>query len=1277
MAEPIIEQDGVKLRDPEDFDSLRKDIFDGVKEEMASSFPKSYGGVRLEVHDLDYEGPEDWDYAAQRKALMHDDFLARKLRGTVRLVDEATGEVLDERRQSLMRVPWLTQRGTFVHGGNDWKTVMQSRLVPGPYTRRMENGGLETHFQPKPGTGRSFRLSFDPASSQYHLGVQSSSLHLYSLLRDMGHDDGDLEERWGSAVLQANASKYDSKVLPRAYKHLVPSWKQEAGVSREGMAEAVREALGRTEVNAAVARRTLPNWFDRTKSASWAARQAGAAAARIFFEKAASEMHFRPDFRPSDLLRARLEDHIGLRAEARLLATKRAAVAVDLDGTLAERPKGEFDPEVVGDPVPKMMERVRKWIDEGREVVIFTARAASPKNIPPVKKWLKEQGLPDLKVTCRKTPDLEELWDDRARQVKIDTGELVKGAAEVPHVELGERKSTYWICPHCKEEIHEKGSFLKDAQDLFLSGEAERPYIHVHSACGGEFIPPPPTPEEQAWLERLKSARVLPPVALVFEEKFEKEANRALFRFLGEALKPKKQILGRAVTANMPKVFKPAPKGDIALSVDLIHKTPRPYHAVSWSFVNEALRGMGVGRKLYGDAIRDAFTQYYRGAGPRYFVSDPTGRTSAEAAALWRGLAKRKYPVREKPDFGLVDQMSFGDTKKPAIPEFGIDLEDMKSFYKDAAWAEKEAELDEHELLEVAEFLNKEADAELPLGVPHSELSERVLKFVTQAEARLEKSAKLSPEKLQAARAVTDEPKSHAQAEAGNYAKGTLWWNGLRIKIENPKGSTRKGLNPDGTVSWKCRMHSDYGYVSGTRGKDGDEFDVFIGPQLNSEIVFVVDQVDQKTGEFDEHKAVLGCHTEEEARELYLKNYEDGWKIGPVRSMTFPQFKAWLRKGKRVKPLSGEGTVKMASHKDGFDPDLDSEEMQEAYDAVYGGTKPRLASMDEWPGKWMPPGSDSLGWINWYRGYLEGTRTDDDDRQIKRWKAFKARHGAAFKKNPTPRRAFALRYWAIDPLKLIEDPEEREEFKGRMEDYRAKETERWMREKTATLTRTELQALVSFLNSRHGAGIPLDATVSQMEEAVARFVGADDSEVSALLGAAEVATKSASERKGCLMADIPLNDTVRIVRWVQDNVPEADLASDGIERESHVTVLYGFSPGVTHKDVKPHLPDEVSFRLGRIKRFPANDRRPDSDVLVLEVESEGLTSLHETLCDAMGDRVQKTYKDYTPHLTLAYVKPGACKGLDGHARFDGEVYVCDRMSFSSAGGKSRITLKTR
>ncbi len=99
-------------------------------------------------------------------------------------------------------------------------------------------------------------------------------------------------------------------------------------------------------------------------------------------------------------------------------------IGVDLDGTLAEY-NGWRGMEHVGKPIPLMMDRVRNWLDQGITVKIFTARAGIPEQVPYIKKWLKDNGLPELDITNVKDFAMIELWDDRCIQVEINTGKII------------------------------------------------------------------------------------------------------------------------------------------------------------------------------------------------------------------------------------------------------------------------------------------------------------------------------------------------------------------------------------------------------------------------------------------------------------------------------------------------------------------------------------------------------------------------------------------------------------------------------------------------------------------------------------------------------------------------------------------------------------------------------------------------------------------------------------------------------------------------------------
>lgn len=159
-------------------------------------------------------------------------------------------------------------------------------------------------------------------------------------------------------------------------------------------------------------------------------------------------------------------------------------------------------------------------------------------------------------------------------------------------------------------------------------------------------------------------------------------------------------------------------------------------------------------------------------------------------------------------------------------------------------------------------------------------------------------------QQIEAARAEVAPEPTDAQKEAGNYKKGHLKLQGLDIALENPKGSTRSGTDKDGKA-WQSTMAHDYGYIKRTLGADGDHVDVFIGERPDSETVYVVDQVDPKTGKFDEHKVMMGFADEQAAQAGYLANYEKGWKgLGSIKAMPVEEFKRWVKGGDTTKPVA-------------------------------------------------------------------------------------------------------------------------------------------------------------------------------------------------------------------------------------------------------------------------------------------------------------------------------------------------------------------------------------
>ena len=149
----------------------------------------------------------------------------------------------------------------------------------------------------------------------------------------------------------------------------------------------------------------------------------------------------------------------------------------------------------------------------------------------------------------------------------------------------------------------------------------------------------------------------------------------------------------------------------------------------------------------------------------------------------------------------------------------------------------------------------------------------------------------------------TDTNPSPKKAAAGNYRKGKVSLHGMNVSIENPKGSTRRGVDPDGRV-WENKLAAHYGDIKRTEAADGNNVDVFIGDKPETTKAFVIDQV-KADGTPDEPKVMLGYETEAEARKGYLDNYKKGWKgLGAITETNVDAVRQWVQSGDTKKPYS-------------------------------------------------------------------------------------------------------------------------------------------------------------------------------------------------------------------------------------------------------------------------------------------------------------------------------------------------------------------------------------
>ena len=270
-----------------------------TKEAISSHFPIEGRKHRLELLSLDIdEGPEfsSMNFETQAASRLTGQTWGPDIRAKFRLVDMATGKVLDEKTRTLGTLPKITTRYSYIVAGSERQFDGVFRLNPGAYHAEASNGDLLAKWNVAAGSNvGSFKISIerkDPKKiGQMFLIVRSGAsstvdIPVYPVLQAMGVSDSEMRAKFGDEIYEANrkAAKPDS--LIRFHKALVnrdKSTKYSPPSSAEA-AKYIRDTFEGAEVSPETMKTSLGKGFERITGEALllsAAKLVGISAGRV------------------------------------------------------------------------------------------------------------------------------------------------------------------------------------------------------------------------------------------------------------------------------------------------------------------------------------------------------------------------------------------------------------------------------------------------------------------------------------------------------------------------------------------------------------------------------------------------------------------------------------------------------------------------------------------------------------------------------------------------------------------------------------------------------------------------------------------------------------------------------------------------------------------------------------------------------------------------------------------------------------------------------------
>ena len=128
----------------------------------------------------------------------------------------------------------------------------------------------------------------------------------------------------------------------------------------------------------------------------------------------------------------------------------------------------------------------------------------------------------------------------------------------------------------------------------------------------------------------------------------------------------------------------------------------------------------------------------------------------------------------------------------------------------------------------------------------------------------------------------------------------------------------------------------------------------------------------------------------------------------------------------------------------------------------------------------------------------------------------------------------------------------------------------------------------------------------------------------------------------------------------------------GLEDHPHVTVRYGIK-GDDVEGIRNFLKAQTPFEasLGKMQSFPASEHSDGAAPIIAPVNAPELHRIEAEL-DKHGDFSERSFPEYKPHATVAYVKPEAAHKYVGDATTEGAKFTVSEIAISKKDGSQEV-----